>query len=277
MRVLVIGGTGLIGPFVVQGLQAAGHDVVTLNRSGTPAWSEPVVAGDRRNAAILRLAVERAAPALVAASSMDVYRVYGLIHGTETGPQQPAVLTEDSPLRTAYGPEGAAYDKIGVERVYQEALSDVVILRFPVVYGWPDVTRVEPLLAQMLDGAEQIEITRARSGFCIARSLHRNAAWAAVLAATRATPGHHIYNVAEERFLSELEWAERIAEACGWRGKLVITAQDDGDARHQFKVSSAKIREKLGYAEPHDPKAGFNDMVAFYSYQRRGKPYKKFY
>src|SRR5262249_59234664 len=45
---------------------------------------------------------------VVAASSIDVYRACGVLHGSEEGPLEPVPLTEESPLRTklqVYPPE----------------------------------------------------------------------------------------------------------------------------------------------------------------------------
>jgi hypothetical protein len=68
---------------------------------------------------------------VVVASSIDVYRACGVLHGSEEGPLEPMPLTEDSPLRTRLQTYPAAqvkllkklfgwiddeYDKIPVER-----------------------------------------------------------------------------------------------------------------------------------------------------------------
>ncbi len=62
----------------------------------------------------------------VVISSSDVYRAYGLLHGSESGPVEPVPLSENAPLRQmlhpyrslATGPEDLAYhyEKIMVER-----------------------------------------------------------------------------------------------------------------------------------------------------------------
>jgi hypothetical protein len=71
---------------------------------------------------------------VVAASSIDVYRACGVLHGSEEGPLEPVPLTEDSPLRTklqtyppaqvkmlqkVFGWIDDEYDKIPVERLFQ--------------------------------------------------------------------------------------------------------------------------------------------------------------
>jgi nucleoside-diphosphate-sugar epimerase len=128
MRVLVIGGTGFIGPSVVRSLSEQGHDVSLFHRGKTradlpegvrhyfgeradlPAYREefahaaPEVALDMRPLIEVeaRAAVEALrgiARRLVAISSQDVYRAYGRLIGTEPGPPDATPLTEDSPLR----------------------------------------------------------------------------------------------------------------------------------------------------------------------------------
>jgi nucleoside-diphosphate-sugar epimerase len=137
MKILVIGGTGFIGPYVVRDLAAAGHDVAVFHRGAHVADLPPRVTrlkGDRRDLAAHRdalaafrpevvvdvvLSSGRQARALmdvfkglarrvVAVSSMDVYRACGILHGSEPGGLEPLPLTEDSPLRTVlrtYPPE----------------------------------------------------------------------------------------------------------------------------------------------------------------------------
>ncbi|HKW97410.1 MAG TPA: NAD-dependent epimerase/dehydratase family protein [Bryobacteraceae bacterium] len=137
MRILVIGGTGFIGRYVVEGLILRGHHVTVYHRGRSQAGRQAAageILGDRTDLPNHIREFERLAPEIVldtipssgrqaealmntfrgiagrvvALSSQDVYRACGILHGLEPGPLQPLPLTEDSDLRTrlnTYPPE----------------------------------------------------------------------------------------------------------------------------------------------------------------------------
>src|SRR5215469_430275 len=157
MKILTIGGTGFIGPYVIRQLQASGNDVTVFHRGNRALPGVRQIIGDRNRFSQHRealgrehfdvvidfiLSSERQARDLmqtlrgitqrvVVLSSMDVYRAWGVFYGLEPGGLQPLPLTEDSELRTRapYLPEvikkaqqmvswiDAEYDKVPVERV----------------------------------------------------------------------------------------------------------------------------------------------------------------
>src|SRR5437870_5461570 len=118
MRMLVIGGTGFIGPFLVHDLERGGHTVAVFHR-GLSAAPFPAnvqhILGDRRNLSAHSTELRRFAPEVVidvilsshaqavalmrtfrdvagrvvVVSSIDVYRACGVLHGTEPGPLEP--------------------------------------------------------------------------------------------------------------------------------------------------------------------------------------------
>ena len=127
MRVLLIGGTGFIGPFVAAELERLGHEVFTFHRARTHAAPGPrEIFGDRRRLAdsagqlralapdvVIDLILSSGAQAhelmtvfrgatsrVVALSSCDVYRACGVTHRLEEGPLEPLPLKETSALRT---------------------------------------------------------------------------------------------------------------------------------------------------------------------------------
>jgi len=137
VRILVIGGSGFIGPFVAAELAHAGHEIAIFHRGHRAPLPYRAIVGDRRQLAASAGAIRSFAPEvvvdlvlsserqardllevvrgvaarIVAVSSMDVYRACGVLHRLEPGPLEPLPLTEASPLRTStqtYPPEQIA-------------------------------------------------------------------------------------------------------------------------------------------------------------------------
>ena len=126
MHILLIGGNGFIGRFLVAALQREGHELAMLHRGTTAAPSGVnEIRGDRHQLSASAEQTKRFAPdvvidliissgpqaeelmnifrgatrRVVMLSSMDVYRAVGVSHGTESGPLQELPLTEESELR----------------------------------------------------------------------------------------------------------------------------------------------------------------------------------
>jgi nucleoside-diphosphate-sugar epimerase len=128
MRVLVIGGTGFIGPHITRELIRRDHHVTVFHRGRTavppgaraivgdrqrltesadnlralaPDVVVDVVLSSRRQARELMDLFRGHARRVVALSSMDVYRACGVTHHLEEGPLEPLPLREEtSALRT---------------------------------------------------------------------------------------------------------------------------------------------------------------------------------
>lgn len=299
MRILVIGGTGFIGRHLVQQLADAGHAVTVLHRGSTQAdLPAEMVLGDRRDVASLGLkpeividlilssgaqaqqvmdAFRGVAQRVIAASSIDVYRACGILHGSEESPLEPVPLTEDSPLRTKLQTYPAVqiqamkrllvwlddeYDKIPVERI---VLSDPdlpgTVLRLPMIYGPADyLFRLYPLLKRMDDHRPAILFEEGWAAWRSPRGYVENVAAAIALAAV-SEQANGVYNVAEEPSYSELEWARKIASAVSWHGEFVIAPKDrlppylapPGNSAQHWTADSTRIRRELGYREPIGP------------------------
>ncbi len=134
MRVLIIGGTGFVGPHIVRRLHDLGHEVTVVHRGRTEAdlpqeirhlHVHPDPAGSRASLHELRPEFERLTPhvvldmvpvtegdaravmstfrglagRVVAISSQDVYRAYGALLGLEECPVQPTPIGEEGALR----------------------------------------------------------------------------------------------------------------------------------------------------------------------------------
>ncbi len=264
MRVLVLGGTSLTGPFVVRRLTSLGHHVTVFHRGEHEAelpegvrhihgdFNQPprelralapdvvvhmwalTEADAIRFVALFAGFTGRA----VAISSCDVYRAYGRLQRLESGGPtairvplaEDALLRESRyPYRSRTGPVEIPdqYDKVLVEAVLREPADlPVTILRFPAVYGPHDYHRFRPWVQKLVPGNAEI---RLQDDFARWRWTHgfvENVAEAVVLAATLDAAAGRTYNVGEAIAPT---WAERLSEwarVAGWRGRIVPVAAD---------------------------------------------------
>jgi nucleoside-diphosphate-sugar epimerase len=296
MRILVIGGTGFIGPHLVRELSLMGHSVSVFHRGSTQArWPAKSILGERRDLAAIRpkahvvidLILSSGAQAkalmetfrgvaerVVVASSIDVYRACGVLHGSEDGPLEPVPLTENSPLRTklqTYPPAQVKmlqklfgwiddeYDKIPVERAI---LSDPelpgTVLRLPMIYGPGDrLSRFHPVLKRIDDGQRRILFEEGWAAWRSPRGYVENVAAALALAAVSGRAAGRVYNVAETPAFSELDWARQIAAATGWDGEFITLPKEltpphlvpPGYSAQHWEADSTRIRRELGYQE----------------------------
>jgi nucleoside-diphosphate-sugar epimerase len=304
MKVLVIGGTGFIGPFVIRTLVAQGHDVTVFHRGeAKTALPQSVrrILGNRNELPAHRRDFERLAPdvvidfilsddrqatslmetcrgltgRVVAISSQDVYRAYGVLLNREPGPPQLTPLTEESDVRTQLHPYNVEhlrmaqaafpwitedYDKIPVERtVLGDSELPGTVLRLPMVYGPGDpVHRFYPTLKRIDDRRPAILMEEGYARLHPPRGYVEDVAAAIALATVSQRSAGRIYNIASEQQFSELEWAQRIGQVAGWKGSVVAMPKDRVpphlisplNTEQDWLVSSARIREELDYSEP---------------------------
>jgi nucleoside-diphosphate-sugar epimerase len=135
MRVLILGGTNFLGPFVVRTLHGSGHEVTVYHRgqhepdlprnvrhihspdAGIPMLEFPPALTDPAPDVVIhmypvgevdaRAAMARftgVARRIIAISSGDVYRAYGRLLGSEPGPVEPVPLDERAALRSSRYP-----------------------------------------------------------------------------------------------------------------------------------------------------------------------------
>jgi nucleoside-diphosphate-sugar epimerase len=266
MRVLIIGGTGFIGSYVLRRLLGDGHSVAVFHRgkSGSDLPRDALrIIGDRRRLADYAGEFDRFAPQIVldmipyveedaralmatfhgkvervvVVSSQDVYRAYGLFLRLEEGSLEPTPYDEESPLRTRLYPyrktaQGGEdlnyhYDKIPVERVVMsDPQTPFTILRLPKVYGPGDKHYLFEYLKRMDGGREAILLGERKSRWRWTRGYVENVAAAIALAGADARAANRIYNLGDGDALSESEWARSVGQAAGWSGEIVAVPDD---------------------------------------------------
>jgi len=318
-RVLVVGGTIFIGPAVVRQLAQAGHEVAIFHR-GEHEIELPEgvrhIHGDRDRIGEQRDAIAEFAPEtvvdmramteaqaratadavrgiakrLIVVSSMDVYRAYGRLHGTEPGPPLEPPFDEDSPLReklyvyrghwplkTPPPAWNDDYDKIVVERVaMRDSKLAGSVVRFPMVHGERDgQRRFYSLWKRMDDRRQFILLSEKSAAFRSSRTHVDNAAHAVALVATDDRAAGRIYNVGEPEALPWSEWARLVAQQTSWGGQLVIRPSDElpthlRDSRpdvwdHHLVAETSRIRRELGSREVVSREEGLRRALAWYA------------
>lgn len=296
MKILIIGGTGFLGVPLVRELARTGHSVSVFHRGATPAdLPAEHILGSREQMADLRpsadvvidLILSSGAQAeslmrtfrgvagrVVAASSMDVYRACGILHGSEEGPLEPTPLTEESGLRTklrtypeaqikvlqkVFGWLDGDYDKIPAERaILGDPELPGTVLRLPMIYGPGDhLRRFHPIVKRIDDGRRAILMEQGWANWRSPRGYVENVVSALALAAVSAQAAGRVYNVAETPTFSELEWARMIAQEAGWDGEFVMLPKErmpghlvqPGRSEQDWEADSSRIRRELGYQE----------------------------
>jgi len=265
MRILIIGGTGFIGPHVVRQLAAMGHEPIVFHRGNSGMdlpcehvlgdWADlqkkrvkaevavNLILSSAKQASEFMNAMHGAAERVVVASSMDVYRACGIFHGSEEGELQPTPLTEKSDLRTkpqTYPQEAIErlkaifpwlddeYDKISVERtVMGDRGLEATVLRLPMIYGPGDyLRRFYPVLKRIDDGRRFLLFDEGHANWKSPRGYVENVAAAIVEAAVNDSAAGMTFNVCEQPAFSEIEWSRKIAAAANWDGEFVVMPRD---------------------------------------------------
>lgn len=304
MRVLVLGGTRFIGPYVVRALLEAGHSVGAFHRGVHDADLPKDVErlrGDRmalgESAEIVRkfqadavvdmfAMLERDAISLtdvfgpsqrmIVASSIDVYRARDRVHKVDPGAPDPVPLGEDAPLRTKLFPYRddpkepwhRDYDKIPVEQHLMRTSRAVTILRLPLVFGPGDHRRrLHEYLQRMTDATPSIHIHPVHARWSISRGFVENVAHAFVLALGDRAAGR-IYNVADEHAHPEADWIRSIARAAAWKGQVVPTTDLSPDQAKEAAESDWR-QDWVVSTDRIRTELGFRDRVPFEEALRR--------
>jgi nucleoside-diphosphate-sugar epimerase len=280
MRVLIVGGTRFIGPYVVRELVRMGHQIRLFHRGiqetdlcetgqcihadradilghlevfsqFMPEVVLDMIPVSEADALDTVRAFQGLAGRLVGISSQDVYRAYGVLIGIEDGPVEPVPLSEESPLRGTLFPYRTQvdrehrlydYDKIKVEDVYM-GNPDLpgTILRLPMVYGPGDYQhRLFPYLKRMDDGRPAIILEARMADWRWTKGYVENIARAIVLAVIEERAVGEIYNLGEADPLPEIDWVKAIGQ-----GHL----KSPINTKQQLVTDTGKIRADLGYVD----------------------------
>jgi len=284
MRVIVLGGTRFIGRAITEALAVAGHTVLVVHRGASEpaeldsmdhlhaersAWPghreafaafgpDAAVDVSVANGPDAQAALAAMPPgiAMVALSSIDVYRAYEALHG---GLQtDPVPLTEQSPLRTARHIDGSKWENLDVEEAYLSA--GATILRLGVVYGEHDYQhRFEPVLRRVRAGRPRMPI--GAGSFTCSRVYAGDVA-RAVLAALGTDQGSgQCLNIVEGQAAPMRLFYQQVISAAGASTELVRVPdealppdlEETGTVSQHLLASPQRAREVLGWSATASP------------------------
>ncbi len=307
MKVLVIGGTRFIGPPTVRALASRGAEIVRMNRGKTPLKHPdqfPCITADRNDLDALARVIAEVRPEvivdmmavdsahgqqlidaadgtvrrIVLVSSVDVYRNFGILIGSDSGEPDPAPLIEESPLRDSRYPYATAdsdwrktYDKIPIEEsILGEEDLEGVVVRLPMVYGEDDYqNRTAEVLARVRDGRNTLVMSQEQAHWTAPRGFVDNMGEAIALAAYHPEAAGTVFHVADAESLTELEWTEAVLKAAGSSIQVRVLPSDElpeglkNKPLASIELDSNKIRKHLGFEEIVGFEEGLKRTVAW--------------
>jgi nucleoside-diphosphate-sugar epimerase len=276
MRILIVGGTGFIGPYVANEFHERGHEVTVFHRgrheslllpdvrhftseqAAMPVMTFPrdllrhefelvvhmIAMGEADTRAAVRTFTGHAAR-LVTLSSGDVYRAYGRFTGLEPGEAEAGLLHEDSPLRDTLFPYRAqAKSAADLNYYYEKILVEREALGQAQLPG--TVLRL-PKVYGPAGNANLATIYgyRDQPGWRWTHGYVENISAAIVLAALHPAGANRVYNVGEASTPSIAERLRTLPPS-----SLPPAAANRYDFRQNIAFDTTRIRKELGYAEP---------------------------
>lgn len=283
MKVLIIGGTGPTGPYIVDGLLQRGcevavlhrgthevdfsgpvehihgdpHFVETLQQSLGPRTFDLVVATYGRLRHVVEVMKGRTSR-LIAVGGLP-YRA--LVEGEKDPDGVPVPVPETAPLYTDEAGNRFSYLMMLSERALMKAHEQghylATLFRFPLVFGPRQLAPPEwSLIRRILDGRKQLIIPDG--GWRLERRGYaENMAHAVLLAVDNpSNSAGQVYNVADETILSIRDWAAHIARTMDHEWELLSmpfaiarpSRPYAGRAHHRV-LDISKVQEHLGYRD----------------------------
>ncbi|MVO98258.1 NAD-dependent epimerase/dehydratase family protein [Paenibacillus lutrae] len=255
MKILLIGGTQFIGPYVVKNLLESGHEVIVFHRGKINNLHSNVkhILGDRNNLINYLEEFKKISPdvvldmipykeqhaidvlnvfkgitkRIVAISSGDVYFSYDVIIKNEPGPIDPNLISEHSKLRETLFPNrkkgDISYDKIPIENLILNNKEIAgTVLRLPVVYGPNDSQhRFFNYLKRMEDKRSFIFLEEGFSNFRWTHGYVEDVAQAITLAVTHNRASGKVYNVGQLNVPTMVDLISGIGRLSGWDGEVI--------------------------------------------------------
>lgn len=266
MRILIIGGTQFIGPFVVQTLHEQGHDIILFNRGLTIhqfPFKVKTIRGNRAELSSYKEAFRALSPdvvidmipysendakqiantfrglvnRIVIISSCDVYRAYDRLLKLFTDKLISIPLAEESDLRENFYPYRKImnsqpndwtyyYDKILVENTIR-SYSDIN----STILRLPMVYGPGDYLRiypylKRMDDNRPILLDENKAHWRFSRGYVEDIAHAIALCALDNRPGNRIYNAGEITTYSEIEWIQQVGQMAGWTNTISTLPYD---------------------------------------------------
>lgn len=224
MRLLVVGGSGFLGGYVLRAAARHGHQVLALARS--PAAAHAVagdgaqpIAGDLDDARTLDEAFAAArCEALVCVASLGYGHGPGIVAAAEEAGIPRAVFVSTTAVTTALHPPTKQI-RLAAERQILGCGLDWTILRPTMIYGAAGDRNLSRLL-RLLNRVPVLPVPG--TGTCLHQPVHVADAAAAVLAAVqRPAAVGSLYNVAGPEPLPFTELLHTCARAVGSGTRLV--------------------------------------------------------
>lgn len=291
MRVLVLGGTGLISTAIVERLLAAGHTPVLFNRGQTPQRFEAHVeriAGDRGHFAdFKRKMVEVKADAVIDMITYDAETAHSSIaafDGTIShylfcstvcvygGPLTKVPADEDEPHRpvSSYGAKKSEAEQAFLAE-YRDSRFPVTIFRPSHCYGpgapLLDIWGYNPALVNRIRESRSILVPGDGHGLwqpCLVSDVAKGFVGALGRGATKG----RAYNIVGDEIMTWREFHERMARALGFEANIVpmTTAQiiagsplgQTGMLESIFQYHAAYTNDRLKADIPE-----FRDLVSW--------------